>query len=423
MALAAFPAAAAAQDGVVIETFTLDAIDQETSSYQLVAGGQYGLLLKGTLTDDGGGQFDSLYCRNDPCGGAGTYVDNVLGMGFTDVNRNEYEGTFGPISMYVNPLPPYTSNSTSYATRFTAPRSGRLELKTNHGNFTGRPNRHGQLTVDLYRYSEPAGGGGTTTGSTSTADPCRALALALGLPPASGAAHGAANAARPCTKGDSKRGSLISAPAPGGAKTVYAGITSRTKKVILTVANGASGTVVLGMSGRRQHALATFDAYARWCLLTALLDPDQSKLYNSLVYDEVFAFKTGRKASSAARLCQIAAIVATVRVLDAEEAARANPPQNAAGPPSASACRVGRAVVTSRVGGVNTNVSRTQMPALQVSQSCKQSPAGVVKVTYTATGGRTMSQELGSKRFPVTIARGRDGQAGGDLALRVRTFR
>jgi hypothetical protein len=422
---AALPAAARAQDGALVESFTLDAIDQETSSYQLVAGGQYGLLLKGTLTDDAGGQFDSLYCRNDACGGAGTYIDNVLGMGFTDVDRREYEGTFGPISLYVNPLPPYTSNSTSYATRFTAPRSGRLELKTNHGNFTSRPARHGQLVVDLYRYSEPGGGGdgNTTTGGTTTTDPCGALGRALGSSSRAHPVHIAASAGRDCVPGDPKRGTLIAAPSPGHAKTVYAKITSRTRKVTVTVGNAARGTVAFAVGGRRQHALDLFDAYARWCMLGLLLDKKDSALYNSLVFDEVFAFKTGRAAVAEAALCNQAAVIATVRAIEAEDAARASPPQNTAGPPSKSACKVGRVVVTSRVNGVNENVSRTHMPALRVDQSCKHSPTGVMKLTYTATGGRTMAHELGSTRFPVTIALGKDGQPGGELALRVRTFR
>ena len=138
----------------------------------------------------------------------------------------------------------------------------------------------------------------------------------------------------------------------------------------------------------------------------------------------MFSFKTGRTADTGRQaLCQYAAIVATVRAIEAEDAARANPPDVPAGPPSASACRVGRVVATPRTGGVTTNVSRTEMPALRINQSCKQAPDGVMKITYTATGGRKIAQELGTTRMGITLARGRDGRPGGTMALRVRTFR
>jgi hypothetical protein len=47
----------------------------------------------------------------------------------------------------------------------------------------------------------------------------------------------------------------------------------------------------------------------------------------------------------------------------------------------------------------------------------------IMQITYTATGGRTLSQELGSTRMPIAIARGRDGQPGGTLAIRVKPSR
>jgi hypothetical protein len=421
----AAPTGARAQTGTLVESFSLDATDRETSSYSVVAGGRYALLLKGTLTDSAGAQFDALYCRSDACGGAGTYVDNVLGMGFTDLDRQQYPGTFGPIQMYVNPLPPYTSNSTSYATtQFTAPRSGRLELITNHGNFLARPMRSGTLIVDLYRYSEPAGGGGTSTGSTSTTDPCGALARALGLAPASATRRAAAGDGAACPPGDPKRGNVFNAPGPGRARTVYAKITTRTKKAIVTVANGASGHVILAVAGRRERARRLFETYAGWCMLGLYLDPDRPASYNSAAFAAVFNFKTGKSdVTGRQALCQYAAIVATVRAIEAEDAARANPPNVPADPPSPGACKVGRVVVTPRTGGVTKNVSPREMPALAIKQTCKQDPDGVMTMTYTATGGRTLSKELGTTRLGITIARGRDGAPGGTLAMRVRLFR
>ena len=63
------------------------------------------------------------------------------------------------------------------------------------------------------------------------------------------------------------------------------------------------------------------------------------------------------------------------------------------------------------------------MPALRIKQNCKQDPDGVMTMTYTATGGRKLSKELGTTRLGITIARGRDGAPGGTLAMRVRLFR
>ncbi len=422
VAMAAPPTGASAQTGTLVESFSLDATDRETSAYNVVAGGRYALLLTGTLTDSAGGQFDSLYCRNDACGGAGIYVDNVLGMGFTDLDRQQYADTFGPIKKYVDPLPPYTSNSTGYATtQFTAPRSGRLELITNHGNYTERPVRSGTLAVDLYRYSEPAGGGGTTPGSTSVADPCVALAKSLGYAPA-GPSPAAGDGV--ACGGDYRRGNLFKAPAPGRARTVYAKITKNTKKAIVTVANGASGHVVLGIAGRRQRAKRIFETYAGWCMLALYLDPNKSAKYNSVAFGAVFHFKTGKTdATGTQALCQLAAIVATVRAIEAEDAANANPPDAPTEPPSPSACKVGRVVATPRTGGVTKNVAPSEMPTLPIHQKCKQDPDGVMQLTYTATKGRKLAQVLGTTSMGITIARGPDAKQGGTLAMRVRAFR
>jgi hypothetical protein len=331
------------------------------------------------------------------------------------------------MSKWFQPLPLFFANSPGYAARFTAPLSGRLHFITNHGDSTSRPIRSGTLQFDLYRYSEPprgggAGGGGTTTGSTSTADPCGALAAALARTAPAPTRARAARDGDPCPAGH-RNGTVVTAPAPGGARTVYSKIGRRATKAVVTVANGATGTVLIGVAGRRQRARRTFETYASWCLLGLYLDPDNSALFNREVFSMVFAFKTGRARHHAAALCQFAAIVATVRAIEAEDAARANPPNVPARPLSSGACRVGRAVATSRTGGVTTDVSRTEMPGLRISQTCKHAPRGVMQITYTATGGRTLSQELGSTRMPITIARGRDGQPGGTLAIRSKPSR
>jgi len=393
---------AAAQEATRLETRTLAATDQTTTEYQLVAGGDYGLGLRGTLTDSAGAQFDALYCRNDPCGGAGMYVDNILGMGFTDANRQEIPDTFGAINKYVLPLPLFFSNNSSgYAVRFTAPRSGRLLLKTNWGNSTSRPVREGTLSIDLYKYSEP---GGVAPPATGAIDPCGLLADVAFIA-----------ASVPCATG---RGSTTPAPAPGQAKRILLRIPANTVRGQVDVALQNGGRFALGAVLRRQRIAEQFDTYARWCMITMLVDPQKSAVDNSDIFRDVFGFKVIRPDTSGGEftaICKYAALVATFRQFVAEERLAERQPRP--GPPTARQCASGAIAGTLRTRPNQTAVSRTQMPRFPLAVRCQGLANGSLSLRLTARPGRTLRQEFGGAVLPVVVARASNAPAGGQLAV------
>jgi hypothetical protein len=368
--------------------------------------------MKGTITDNAGGEYDPLYCRNDACGGAGTYVDNVVGMGFTDPNRQPYEGTFGPIKKYVDPLPPFTSSNQGYAVRFIAPRSGRIQFITNHGNFSGRPPRAGQLQFDLYRYSEPSGPSGPGPGTSdpetgSTGDPCADVARA-------------AQVSKPCPE----KGRLFPGPTPGKVRRLILKLPANAKVGELQVAATGKGPIVLAATGRPQRVRQLFDTYVRWCALTVAFSLESAGEHSDAIYSNIFGFKTigiDDSGGSVTSLCKLAAIQATVRAIEAEDAA-AKKAQGAAFRSPVGACRAGAIAATKRTSRTRTAVGRAKMPRLGAVVKCRRNAQGVTSLRIEVTPyGKTLRRVFGGTTAAFFVARGKTGDPNGQFAYRWRT--